>query len=105
MRSVYHFDWSRRRRIGDLPFLVLAILTISLMPRLAKAHTHADSPLLLLVSFDGFRWDYLNHHNQANDLVHFEWLKQHGSYADFINSSFSTVTFPNHWTLVTGKRV
>lgn len=25
-----------------------------------------------------------------------------GSHADYINNSFSTITFPNHWTLVTG---
>jgi len=61
-------------------------------------HAHSSEPLLLLVSFDGFRWDYLNHHN----LTNFNSLKQNGTYADFIYNSFATVTFPNHWTIVTG---
>jgi len=55
-------------------------------------------PLLLLISFDGFRWDYLNTHN----LTNFNALKQNGSHADYIINAFSTVTFPNHWTIVTG---
>lgn len=80
-------------RIGCLVVLCLVIIGK------VNAHAHSTSPLLLLVSFDGFRWDYL----QKYHLENFEWLKTHGSYADFINSSFSTVTFPNHWTLVTGK--
>jgi len=56
-------------------------------------------PLMLLVSFDGFRWDYLHMHNLSN----FNYLKSIGSHAEFIYNSFSTVTFPNHWTIVTGN--
>lgn len=36
------------------------------------------------------------------NLTNFEKLKQNGSYADYIYSSFATITFPNHWTMVTG---
>ena len=58
-----------------------------------------QKPLMLLVSFDGFRWDYLHMHNLSN----FNYLKSIGSHAEFIYNSFSTVTFPNHWTIVTGN--
>lgn len=57
-----------------------------------------EIPLLLLVSFDGFRWDYLLKHN----LTNFNYLKAQGSHAEFIRNSFATVTFPNHWTIATG---
>lgn len=63
-----------------------------------KCHPLPNLPLVLLISFDGFRWDYLHMHNLSN----FNYLKSIGSHAEFINNSFSTVTFPNHWTLVTG---
>ena len=80
---------------------LLVILTVVLP---AKCFNYADiyhdhhhirrvgsqHPLLLLVSFDGFRWDYLNHHN----LTNFNRLKMMGSHADYIYNSFSTVTFP-----------
>ena len=61
-------------------------------------HAHSSEPLLLLISFDGFRWDYLNHHN----LTNFDSLKQNGTYADYIYNQFVTVTLPNHWSIVTG---
>lgn len=64
----------------------------------AVYHRHSNKPLMLLVSFDGFRWDYLHMHNLSN----FNYLKASGSHAEYIYNSFSTVTFPNHWTLVTG---
>ena len=57
-----------------------------------------EHPRLLLVSFDGFRWDYL----KKNTLENFNFLKTVGSHADYIYNSFATVTFPNHWSLVTG---
>jgi ectonucleotide pyrophosphatase/phosphodiesterase family member 5 len=57
-----------------------------------------DKPLLLLISFDGFRWDYLNKYKLKN----FNKLKNEGSSSDYIINSFATITFPNHWTIVTG---
>jgi predicted AlkP superfamily pyrophosphatase or phosphodiesterase len=63
-----------------------------------NSHKHSTEPLLILVSFDGFRWDYLNTHN----LTNFNTLKNDGVYTDYIYNAFATVTFPNHWTLVTG---
>ncbi|RMZ92964.1 ectonucleotide pyrophosphatase phosphodiesterase family member 5 [Brachionus plicatilis] len=56
------------------------------------------NPLLLLISFDGFRWDYLS----RGHLPNFEYLKTAGSYANYVKNTFSTVTFPNHWSIVTG---
>lgn len=58
----------------------------------------SNKPLLLLVSFDGFRWDYLYMYNLPN----FNYIKNLGSHAEYIKNSFATVTFPNHWTIVTG---
>lgn len=74
--------------------LLIILISISSI----KCESSNKNPLLLLISFDGFRWDYLQHYN----LTNFNYLKQIGSYSDFLYSSFSTVTFPNHWTLVTG---
>ena len=81
-----------------LRIVIFVITLVTLANKAVVCHKHSSSPLLLLVSFDGFRWDYLKTHKLEN----FEKLKANSSYADFIYSSFSTVTFPNHWTLVTG---
>lgn len=80
--------------------LLLAALFVRLcvLSDFSSAHKHSNQPLILLASFDGFRWDYLNKYN----LTNFNELKKLGTYADYIYNSFATVTFPNHWTMVTG---
>jgi len=79
---------------------ILIFIWISLIPIL-NCHKHSEHPLMLLISFDGFRWDYLS--NKTHNLSNFEALIANGSHAEFIYNSFSTITFPNHWTIVTGK--
>lgn len=55
-------------------------------------------PVTILISIDGFRPDYLERGITPNLSA----LAGNGVYADMF-SSFPTKTFPNHWTLVTGK--
>ncbi|GAB1605422.1 bis(5'-adenosyl)-triphosphatase enpp4-like [Argonauta hians] len=58
-------------------------------------------PNLLLVSFDGFRWDYLQRSNAT--LNNFKWFSENGvSARRGLQNAFITKTFPNHITLVTG---
>lgn len=58
----------------------------------------ASKPLVLIVSFDGFRWDYLT----KVDTPNFDELIASGVQAKYIKDVFITKTFPNHFTLVTG---
>ncbi|QTD56410.1 alkaline phosphatase family protein [Parasphingorhabdus cellanae] len=60
---------------------------------------NAREPVTLLISIDGFRPDYLD----RGITPHLSALATSGVVAD-MRSSFPTKTFPNHWTLVTGKR-
>jgi predicted AlkP superfamily pyrophosphatase or phosphodiesterase len=55
-------------------------------------------PLLLLISFDGFRWDYPDIYK----LPHFNDLINRGVRVKHIDNSFATVTFPSHFTIITG---
>ncbi|XP_006815153.1 ectonucleotide pyrophosphatase/phosphodiesterase family member 5-like [Saccoglossus kowalevskii] len=58
-----------------------------------------EGPLTLLVSFDGFRWDYVNKVETPN----FDQLIADGAFVpDGIVNTFITKTFPNHFTLATG---
>jgi len=52
---------------------------------------------LILVSFDGFRWDYRTLYSPSN----LNRLAANGISADLI-PSFPSKTFPNHYTIVTG---
>ncbi|AFN57373.1 putative AlkP superfamily pyrophosphatase or phosphodiesterase [Zymomonas mobilis] len=65
----------------------------------ATAHTTAQSKTpLILISIDGFRADYIKRGLTPN-LVS---LAENGSYAKVMHPSFPSITFPNHYTLVTG---
>lgn len=57
-----------------------------------------DRPYVVLVSFDGFRYDYVQKFNPPN----FKEFIANGSQAEALIPSFPSKTFPNHYTLVTG---
>lgn len=57
-----------------------------------------QTPYVILVSFDGFRHDYVEKYNLPN----FKKFIALGSSADALIPSFPSKTFPNHYTLVTG---
>ncbi len=52
----------------------------------------------ILISFDGFRWDYLNRGLSPN----LDFIKENGVHALSLKPCFPTKTFPNHYSIVTG---
>ena len=52
----------------------------------------------LLISFDGFRYDYLN----KVETPHFDTLAANGVQAEGLIPVFPSKTFPNHYSIVTG---
>jgi len=59
---------------------------------------HEGAPYVVLISFDGFRADYLERY----DLPHLRRAAAHGARARAMTPVFPTLTFPNHYSLVTG---
>ncbi|XP_017360613.1 ectonucleotide pyrophosphatase/phosphodiesterase family member 5 [Cebus imitator] len=57
-----------------------------------------DQQKVLLVSFDGFRWDYL----YKVPTPHFYYVMKYGVHVKQVTNVFITKTYPNHYTLVTG---
>ncbi|XP_075909043.1 ectonucleotide pyrophosphatase/phosphodiesterase family member 7-like [Petromyzon marinus] len=56
---------------------------------------------LLLVSFDGFRWNY----DEDVDTPNLDHLRTVGVAAQHMVPPFITITSPSHFTLVTGKHI
>ena len=54
---------------------------------------------VLLVSMDGFRWDYINKAATPN----FDRMAQEGVRVSYITSTFTTKTFPCHYSIATGN--
>ena len=65
---------------------------------IALGAARVSGPTLLLVSFDGWRWDY----HTRTPTPHLRSLMARGARAEALIPSFPTKTFPNHYTLVTG---
>jgi predicted AlkP superfamily pyrophosphatase or phosphodiesterase len=81
------------------PALAPVTLPAPSNPAASIAPAQAAAPVTILVSIDGFRPDYLDRGVTPN----LDRLKTAGISAA-MRPSFPSVTFPNHWTLVTGMR-
>src|SRR4030095_2346710 len=57
-----------------------------------------DKPYVILISVDGFRHDYAEKHGAKNLLS----FASEGVKADAMIPSYPSLTFPNHYTIVTG---
>ena len=62
------------------------------------AQSNIDRPYVVVLSLDGFRWDYTNYVKTPN----FDKLAQIGVKAQSLQPSFPSKTFPNHYTMATG---
>ncbi|XP_035380968.1 ectonucleotide pyrophosphatase/phosphodiesterase family member 7-like [Electrophorus electricus] len=62
---------------------------------------HAGRTKLLLVSFDGFRWDY----DRDVDTPNLDAMARDGVKAPYVTPAFFTMTSPTHFTLLTGKYI
>jgi predicted AlkP superfamily pyrophosphatase or phosphodiesterase len=63
-----------------------------------RRHHLSEPPPLILISIDGFRADYLGRGVTPN----LKALADEGAHAVRMAPSFPSLTFPNHYTLVTG---
>ena len=81
-----------------LLFIFLCSFTSLICALPIITNTSSSVPLLLLISFDGFRWDYPTIYK----LPHFNSLIKRGVLVKHIDNSFATVTFPSHFTIATG---
>ncbi|HYE96603.1 MAG TPA: ectonucleotide pyrophosphatase/phosphodiesterase [Rubricoccaceae bacterium] len=80
--------------------LLAARLLLGVLDRDRSAASDAPAPTLLLISIDGFRHDYLGHYPAPT----LERIAREGVRAARLVPSYPSVTFPNHYTLVTGLR-
>lgn len=82
-------------RLVSLFSLLLVLLAATAC---ATPNPRPRADLLVLVSIDGFRWDYL----QQYDAPTLRALAAGGVHAARLTPAFPSKTFPNHYTLVTG---
>jgi alkaline phosphatase D len=74
------------------------LLLCLIFPFVTLAQKKDEKPYTILVSFDGFRHDYV----ELFQLPNFKKFIKEGSAAEGLIPSFPSKTFPNHYTIVTG---
>ena len=58
----------------------------------------SDAGYVLVISFDGFRYDYVN----WTDTPNFDYVAKQGVKAKGLIPVFPSLTFPNHYSIATG---
>ena len=79
---------------------LLICLTASVILISRAAPVPPQERILILVSLDAFRWDYLQKYKAPNLTK----LATEGVHAERLIPMFPSMTFPNHHTIVTGLR-
>jgi predicted AlkP superfamily pyrophosphatase or phosphodiesterase len=78
----------------------LVCLFLAASPAPAAQTIPPRDRVLILVSLDGFRWDYLQKYPAPN----LSRLAAQGVHAERLIPMFPSMTFPNHHTIITGLR-
>ncbi|MCP5054529.1 MAG: alkaline phosphatase family protein [bacterium] len=76
--------------------ILFLLLLLNLLP--GAASEEKEKPYVILISFDGFRWDY----GQRGISPTLKKMAETGVSALSLQPVFPTKTFPNHYSLVTG---
>ncbi|MBV8391375.1 MAG: alkaline phosphatase family protein [Mucilaginibacter sp.] len=72
--------------------------TQQVVPGRSNGTEQLDKPFVILISADGFRYDYAEKYKAEHLLA----LADTGVKASSMVPSFPSITFPNHYTIVTG---
>lgn len=81
-----------------LTSLEAQVNTEIIVPNRENAEEQLEKPYLILISVDGFKKDYLS---QTNTPFLYQ-IRKEGTSAEWMNPSFPSITFPNHYSIVTG---
>lgn len=78
-------------------FYTFCCAIISLVASIQVVYAN-ESPTVVMISLDGFRWDYLDKYPSPN----LNAIAHHGVRAQQMRPAYPTKTFPNHISLITG---
>ena len=101
MRDSFTSIMAVQSSIGIISFFLLVTAVAA-----ASAPEKPDNKFYLMISFGGFRYDYLDMvKRKGRQTPNFDFLINSGVKAEHMRSSFSPSTMPSHWTLATGLNV
>lgn len=84
--------------VRNLIFALFSVVVLTTGSSLAQQPIKDLKPTVILISLDGFRYDYLDKYSPPT----LNRLAKQGVRAKWMIPSFPTKTFPNHYTVATG---
>jgi predicted AlkP superfamily pyrophosphatase or phosphodiesterase len=87
-------------RLGNWLLCICLMASAALAAAEDAGVVSARDRILILVSIDAFRWDYQE--KFRTQTPHLNQLAAEGVHAQRLISAFPSLTFPNHYTIVTG---
>jgi alkaline phosphatase D len=88
----------QRLQTGRTLLLVLILSGFLFGCNSRETKSTEKQPYLIVLSMDGFRWDYAG----KTDTPNLDQIARRGVKAEAMVPSFPTKTFPNHYTMATG---
>ncbi|XP_030231014.1 ectonucleotide pyrophosphatase/phosphodiesterase family member 7 [Gadus morhua] len=88
----------RRDMLLSLALPCIALTALALAAPLAEDRSPSPRQKVLLISFDGFRWDY----DRDVDTPNLDAMARDGVKAQYVTPPYLTITSPTHFTLLTG---
>lgn len=85
-------------RQGFALLLMMWLTACSIAPQASSAAARRDAPYLVLISIDGFRFDYLDRFPSPA----LQRIAAEGIRAESLRPVWPTLTFPNHFSIATG---
>lgn len=85
------------QKFNSFPFFIVLSVFISACSH-SSGEKQTDKPYLIVLSMDGFRWDYTD----KADTPNLDKFLESGTKAERMVPAFPTKTFPNHYTMATG---
>lgn len=79
-------------------FELIILIAVLGFVAFSRTQQQNETPYVILISFDGFRHDYV----EKFDAQNFKEFIKDGAAAKHMYPSFPSKTFPNHYSLVTG---
>ncbi len=93
------------QKLSSLLFIVLIVSSLHAQDTTQKIiegrrndKSQLSKPYVILISADGFRSDF----TELYDATFLKTISQKGVRANFMTPSFPSLTFPNHYSIVTG---
>ncbi len=84
--------------VASLLVIGVLVLVTGFQSRTQQPGGNPDDTYLVVLSMDGFRWDYAGRVATPN----LDYIAQNGVIAEYVIPAFPSNTFPNHYTMATG---